>query len=384
MGDLETEILEKGIEKISDFIFGSVNNTEEVEEDSAPVTEDPFFQDTFFHPTLIKDDEPCKAILHYHIGGSFLRVWDVLILLPNLGFLFFLFYRLPTTRLRLRATSSSIYRTLYSLVFTCSLVSSLRCFIAMLVHMANPAHDIANTVIWIIARFVFLSSELSVTLLCLTAGSADRPGHARRVLFFSSIIAFILCTIQAYLEIFQPFYGFQVMHSGYQIFGHGGPVFWAITSAMLVTFYSLVLVASFCPTKHLTILPHPRLFYCFIFVQLVTNMLAGLGATLIAINNHSGMCLTNMTSYAYFTLLSPVTYLCFLHTWITGAQPSLLFAYRAQLDEEEEDATFPTSSSIQSFQLGADHSASSVVDPIYNPGLQSPVGVDSLEQNLLI
>jgi len=384
MGDLETEILEKGIEEISGFFFGTSNST--AEEDSGPVTEDPFFQDTFFHPTLIKDDEPCKAILHYQIGGSFLRVWDVLILLPNLGFLFFLFYRLPTTRLRLRATNSSLYRILYSLVFTCSLVSSLRCFTAMLVHMANPAHDVANTVIWIFARFVFLSSELSVSVLCLTAASADRPGHSRRVLFVSSTTAFILCSIQAYLEIAKPFYGFQVMQSGYQIFGHGGPIFWAATSAMLVTFYSLVLFASLCPTKHLTLLPHPRLFYCYAMVQLVTNMLATLGATLIAINNHSGMCLTNMTSYAYFTLLSPVTYLCFLHTWITGSQPSLLFSYRAQLDEEEEDATFPTSSSIQSFQLGADtHTpATSVVDPIYNPGLQSPVAQDSLEQRLLI
>jgi len=386
MGDLESEILEKGIEEISDFFFGPLSNST-TEDDSTPVTEDPFFQDTFFHPTLIHDDEPCKAILHYQIAGSFLRVWDVLILLPNLAFLFFLFYRLPTTRLRLRATSSAIFRTLYSIVFTCSLVSCLRCFIAMLDHMANPTHDLVNTVIWIIARFVFLTSELSVSLLCLTSGSSDRPGHSRRVIFVSSISAFIICTIQAYLEIFQPFYGFQVMHSGYQIYGHGGPIFWAVTSAMLVSFYSLVLCAPLCPTKHLSVMPNPRLFYCYISIQLLTNLLAGLGATLIAVNSHSGLCLTNMTSYAYFTLLAPTIYFCFLHNWFTTAQPSLLFAYRAQLDEEEEDSTFPTSSSIQSFHLGTDPpiltTADSLVDPIYNPGLQSPVGTDHLEQKLL-
>jgi len=384
MGDFESEILEKGFEEVSDLLFGPLTNT--TEEDSAPGTEDPFFQDTFFHPNLIRDDEPCKAILHYQVGGSFLRVWDVLILLPNIAFLLFLFFRLPTTRLRLRATSSSLFRSLYSIVFTCSLVSCLRCFIAMIIHMAHPSHAMANTVIWIIARFVFLTSELSVALLGLTAGSAERAGHGRRVIFTCSVTAFIICTIQAYLEIFQPFYGFQVMHSGYQIYGHGGPIFWAVTSAILVLFYSIVLCAPLFPTKHLSLMPNSRLFYCYITVQLLTNLLTGLGATLINMNNHSGMCVTNMTSYAYFTLLAPLTYLCFLHTWFSTAQPGLLFAYKAQLDEEEEDATFPTSSSIQSFQLGSDPSAMpgiNWVDPIYNPGLQSPVGTSYVGQKLL-
>jgi len=384
MGDFESEILEKGIEEVSDFLFGPLSNT--TEDKSGPVTEDPFFQDTFFHPTLIKDDEPCKAILHYHVGDSHLRVWDVLILLPNLGFLLFLFYRLPSTRLRLRATNSTMFRTLYSIVLTCSLVSCLRCFIAMLIHLANPSHDMANTVIWIIGRFVFLTSELSVALLGLTSGSAEQAGHTRRVVFTCSVTSFILCTIQAYLEIFKPFYGFQVMQSGYQMYGHGGPIFWAVTSAMLIFFYTIILCAQLCPTKILTMLPHPRMFYCYISVQLITNLLTGLGATLLAINTHSGLCLTNMTSYAYFTMLAPLTYFCFLHTWFTTAQPSLLFAYKAQLDEEEEDPTFPTSSSIQSFQLGSDPPVgigSFVCDPIYNPGLQSPVTTDQMEQKLL-
>eukprot|EP00092_Neocalanus_flemingeri_P024036 GFUD01026071.1.p1 GENE.GFUD01026071.1~~GFUD01026071.1.p1 ORF type:complete len:384 (-),score=81.75 GFUD01026071.1:244-1395(-) len=382
--DMESEILEDVLKKGADLLFGPYSNT--TEEDTGPTTEeDPFFQDTFFHPSLIKDDEPCKAILHYHVGDSNLRVWDILILLPNIAFLFFLFYRLPSTRLRLRATNSKVFRTLYTIVVTCSLVSSLRCFIAMLIHLANPTHDMANTVIWIIGRFVFLTSELSVALLGLTSGSAERTGHTRRIVFACSVIAFIICTIQAYLEIFQPFYGFQVMHSGYKMFGHGGPMFWAVTSFLLILFYSLILCAPFCPTKSLTMLPHPRLFYCYISAQLVTNLLTGLGATLLAMNTHSGLCITNITSYAYFSLLAPLTYFCFLHPWFTTAQPSLLFAYKAQLDEEEEDGTFPTSSSIQSFQLGTDPpavpQASFICDPIYNPGLQSPVVT---EQKLLV
>jgi len=387
--DMETEILEEGIEKVADIIFGPyTNESAEVTEESGHTTEDPFFQDTFFHPKMIKDDEPCKAILHYHVGGSHLRLWDVLILLPNLSFLIFLFYRLPSTRLRLRATNSNMFRALYSIVLTCSLVSFMRCFIAMLIHLANPAHDMANTVIWIIGRFVFLTSELSVALLGLTSGSTEKSGHTRKVVFGCSLIAFIFCTIQAYLEIFKPFYGLQVMGSGYQIYGHGGPIFWTVTSFLLIIFYSLILCAPLFPTKNITLLPHPRLFYCYIVVQLFTNTLTGMGTLLLAMNTHWGLCITNMTSYAYFSLLAPLTYYCFLHPWFTTAQPSMLFAYKAQVDDEDEDGVFPNSSSIQSFQLGSDPpavaQASFVCDPMYNPGLQSPVVPEEMDKKPLV
>merc|ERR1712032_242811 len=41
---------------------------------AGPTTEDPLFRDAFFHPSLIPDSEPCKAILHYHLGNTNLRV----------------------------------------------------------------------------------------------------------------------------------------------------------------------------------------------------------------------------------------------------------------------------------------------------------------------
>ena len=378
MEDIEGEFIETAINEVSDLLFGPKSNS--TEHDDGPTTEDPFFQDEFFHPSLIKDDQPCKAILHYHIGETHIRMWDIFILLPNLAFLFFLFYRLPSTRLRLRATNSSMFRTLYSIVLTCSIVSCLRCFLAMLIHMANPTHDVTNTVVWILGRFVFLTSELSVALLGLTSGSAEQAGHIRKVVGLSSLASAILCAIQAYLEVFQPFYGFQVMHNGYQLYGHGGPIFWAVTSSLIVLFYVFILMAPILPIKSFSMLPHPRFFYCYILVNLFSNVMTGLGAILLAINIHSGLCINNMTSYAYFTLLPPLTYFCFLHAWFTTAQPSLLFAYKAQMDDDEDDATFPQSSSIQSFQLGSEPAATNAesftCDPIYNPGLQSPVTTD--------
>ena len=61
--------------------------------------------------------------------GNVIQVWDLIILIPNLAFLLFLFYKLPSTQLKLRATNSELFRSLYSIVLTCSLASALRYFL---------------------------------------------------------------------------------------------------------------------------------------------------------------------------------------------------------------------------------------------------------------
>ena len=61
--------------------------------------------------------------------GNVIQVWDLIILIPNLAFLLFIFYKLPSTRLKLRATNSELFRSLYSIVLTCSLASALRYFL---------------------------------------------------------------------------------------------------------------------------------------------------------------------------------------------------------------------------------------------------------------
>ena len=102
--DVEENLLESGMDKLSDlFSWGNDSNGTTTTEASTTghihTTENPLFRDTFFHPDLIEDNAACKAILHIEIGGSMIRLWDVLILIPNLVFIFFLFFRLSSTRL---------------------------------------------------------------------------------------------------------------------------------------------------------------------------------------------------------------------------------------------------------------------------------------------
>ena len=117
--------------------------------------------------------------------GNVIQVWDLIILIPNLAFLLFLFYKLPSTRLKLRATNSELFRSLYSIVLTCSLASALRyslwtpqkartiffcyvqalglrCLLSMMLHLDAVEHDLANKGVWATTRFLLLTAELSV------------------------------------------------------------------------------------------------------------------------------------------------------------------------------------------------------------------------------
>ena len=334
-------------------------------------TEDSFFQDIFFHPSLIEDNQPCKAILHYHVGNTNLRVWDLIIILPNIAFLIFLFYRLPQTRLKLRATSSELYKTIYFLLLTCSLVSTLRCLLSMIIHLDDVKNDMANKAIWVTSRFILLTAELSVAVFGSAFGVIESKQSIQIIILASGAVSFTLCAIQAYLEIFQPFYGLMVLKTSFHLYGHGGPIYWAVTSLLLCLIYMALLFTLPCPTPSLsTMLPHTNSFYLYCFLQFTLHSLTAAGAIALAINVHFGLCIANFGSFATFSLLSPLLFGCFLHNWFSSSEPNLLFAYKAQMDDHDEDATMPTSSSIQSFRQdemeGAVTQASFVNEPIYN------------------
>ena len=126
MAGLEASLMEQGLDWISRELVGD-NTTSEAAlagQDPGPGEEDPFFRDSFFHPDLIPDSEPCKEILHFQVGASSIRLWDLLLLLPNLAFLLFLFYRLPSARARLGASPSHLHRCLYHLVLASSLAGA--------------------------------------------------------------------------------------------------------------------------------------------------------------------------------------------------------------------------------------------------------------------
>merc|ERR1712226_1505566 len=116
-------------------------------------------------------------------------------------------------------------------------------------------------------------------------------------------------------------------------------------------------------------LPHSYCFFIYCGTQFALHSLTSVGSVLLSVNIHSGLCLTTITSYISFSLLSPLIFVCFLQNWFAATQPSLLFAYKVQLDEMEDDSCMPTSA-VQSFreeQLEVPETqASSVNEPLHN------------------
>lgn len=120
------------------------------------------------------------------------RIWDVVILIPNLIFLIFIAARFNRARLKLRATSSPIFLAFYglvSLLASCKitkieipnftlfpqvvsniLISVIRCVVSMTVNAAATVGGLADKVLWVTVRFFLLSTEMSVVIFGLAFG----------------------------------------------------------------------------------------------------------------------------------------------------------------------------------------------------------------------
>ena len=131
-----------------------------------------------------------------------------------------------------------------------------------------------------------------------------------------------------------------------------------------VVVYLGLLATMLCPSHFLpTLLPHSSSLAMYCSVQLALHLLTAAGSTMLAANVHPGLCLTNLTSFASFSLLSPLIYGSFLHNWFAANQPSLLFAYKAQLDDGEEEPSSIINMSRDEDDLEGSHGESLIVRP---------------------
>lgn len=101
---------------------------------------------------------------------SRVRIWDIVILVPNLLFLLFITVRFNRARLKLRATSSPIFLAFYVLVICNVVISVIRCIVSMTVNAATTVGGIADKILWVTVRFFLLSTEMSVVIFGLAFG----------------------------------------------------------------------------------------------------------------------------------------------------------------------------------------------------------------------
>lgn len=344
-------------------------------------------------PIPIEEEPFCKWVLYYEIGLSRVRIWDLIIFIPNVLFFLFLILRFNRARLKLRATSSPIFATFYSLVVLNILISLIRCIVSMTVNASLAAGDYADKILWIMVRFFLLSTEMSVVIFGLAFGHLDSKTSIRRVLLATSCLSLAFSISQGALEFVSPDESFHVIAKDYDLFGHGGMMFWFISSIVFTLIYSTITILPWSRLRERLALPTKVSFYYYVGILSLLNGVQCVGSGLLLYGvTGSGLCIVDITTLLYYTLLTPFVYYTFLSDFFSVAQPVLLFSYKSQVDdsaEEESVISLPHQHSFSSLKADSDYiyqangfydstqldMSSTPVHPLYAVSLRSPDSV---------
>ncbi|XP_046412572.1 uncharacterized protein LOC124175935 isoform X3 [Neodiprion fabricii] len=311
-----------------------------------------------------EEDYFCKLILYKEIADSRqhfifrVRIWDVVILIPNLIFLIFIAARFNRARLKLRATSSPIYLAFYGLVVSNILISVIRCVVSMTVNAAATVGGLADKILWVTVRFFLLSTEMSVVIFGLAFGHLDSRSSIRRVLLATSFIALAFTITQGTLELVLPDDTFEIPSRKFYLFGHGGMMFWFCSSLVFTTIYFLILILPRTRLRDRLALPTKRSFYVYAGILAFVDLLQSIGAGLLNyMQAPEGLCIVDITAALYLTLFTPLVYHTFLSELFGVSQPTLMFSYKAQVDDamDEDTVSLPHQQSFSSLKTDSDY-----------------------------
>ncbi|XP_075526190.1 transmembrane protein adipocyte-associated 1 homolog isoform X4 [Dermacentor variabilis] len=340
-------------------------------------------------PAVVEPEYFCKWVLYHEIPGSRVRMWDLCILVPNVVFLLFMALRFNRARLKLRATSSPIFSTFYILVSLNAVMSVIRCVVSMTVNAAAPAGGIADKALWVVVRFFLLSTEMSVLIFGLAFGHLDSRTSIQRVLLVTSFVALLYSGTQGVLELVLPDRKFYVPDKNFELFGHGGMLFWFISSVLFAVVYIIVFLLPWTGLRERVALPAKQSFYWYALFLAVLNLTQAAGSGLYYYDIREGVCVVDVTSYLYFTIFTPLVYKTFLADFFSISQPSIMFSYKAQTDDpmEDDNVSLPHQLSCSSLKTDSDyiyqnnslydstHFDAANVNPLYAQSLQSPDSV---------
>lgn len=368
------------LQQLEDTVFSEFNVTIPSNYDSPS---DVFADDEFFHPEVIHDDETCKWILYYRISHIEIKLWDLLIFVPTSIFLSVLLFNFQKTRQRIGSlVNKKSVNVLYMSIILMVSIGILRCLLNFVIQIELNKPSQAEKVLWSCTHFFYLVTELVIATTILAFEYIGKKGITRAIMA-SALVSFILSGIKLFLELRHPYYGNKVIKNGHDLYGHGGPLYWSVTSGMLSLTYLLSLCLPVACMK--TMIPRATLFYIYLGSQLMLNMLTFLGTLLLIHNNHSGMCITDLTTFCYFSSLPPLAYYCLVRPSLKLSRPNLLFSYSTQVDDQQEDSTLSCTTSAQSFVETPPESTiikqTALDSSVFSAGIQSP---DSLDDRYLL
>ncbi|XP_023692151.1 transmembrane protein adipocyte-associated 1 homolog [Paramormyrops kingsleyae] len=301
----------------------------------------------------------CLQVLYEDIGDSWVRFWDLLLLVPNVAFFGFLLWKLPSARAKIHLTPSPIFITFYILVFVVAAVGITRAVVSMTVS-ASSAATIIDKVLWEITRFFLLAIELSVIILGLAFGHLESKLSIKRVLAITTVLSLGYSVTQGTLEILYP--DRHLSAEDFNIYGHGGRLFWLASSCFFFLVYSFIVILPKTPVRERIFLPSKKTFYVYAAILSLLNLLQGIGSALLCADIIEGLCCVDVTTFLYFSAFAPLIYVTFLKGFF-GSEPKILFSYRSQVDEPEDmDVHLPPTYAVGRKDLYPDFYSSTHID----------------------
>ncbi|KAK7601860.1 hypothetical protein V9T40_009301 [Parthenolecanium corni] len=347
---------------------------------------------------IVDNDYVCRTALYMEIPNTKIRLWDTIILIPNLMFLLFLIIGFDKARLKLRATNSPIFLTFYCLVFINVVLSITRCIISVLVNSSSSSllvRSYADIGLWIVVQLFSMITELSVIIFGLAFGHLDSRSSISHVLLVTSLFSLAFSICQAALEILLHDQAFRVSAGhfgstdGYDLllFGHGGAVFWFASSIIFSMLYSVIIVLPWTSLREKLALPAKRSFYIYASVLMLLNVCCVIGSGLLLLQIDEGLCIVDLTTGLYSSFFAPLVYYIFLSNFFDVSQPNLQFSYKGQTDDtpDDDNLSLPHHHSFASLKTDSDYiyrtsdmyenthfNTAGPINPLYVASLQSP------------
>ncbi|XP_028398056.1 transmembrane protein adipocyte-associated 1-like isoform X1 [Dendronephthya gigantea] len=256
----------------------------------------------------------CREMLRKSIGNTCITYWNLALLTPNMLFLIFLAYHIGLFYKAFQQRSFPVVKTLLILVSLVCCVSIIRGFVATITKAHRPDGNLANESLWLFLRFLVLAVEISVIGFGLF-GSGRNKGVGKRVISLSFFLALVYATIQSLLEVYAPNRA-KIFKNKYDMFHHGGMLFWFITSCIFFVIYSSIVILPqtncLCGRGFLS-LPSNRAFYRYAAVLCVVNLSEAVGSILVYYRKTYGLCVLNVAVLLFYSLFAQFIYFTFLH-----------------------------------------------------------------------
>ena len=148
-------------------------------------------------------------------------------------------------------------------------------------------------------------------------------------------------------------------------------MFWLCSSLVFTMIYLFILILPWTRLRDRLTLPTRKSFYIYAGTLAMLDLVQSIGAGFLNYTqNPVGLCIVDFTAAVYLTLFTPLVYHTFLSEFFGVSQPSIMFSYKAQVDDamDEDTVSLPHQQSFSSLKTDSDY-----IYQVHTPSFHVPL-----------